>query len=179
MTTTRMRPELRLQTARLVLRPLDPADAGPMTPLADDPGVSRMTTSIPFPFGRDMAEGFIARMGEADPAREIAFAVERTDGAFMGVLGIHPKEGLAAELGYWIGRPFWGVGYMTEAVLAALAWARDGWGRRLLTSGHFSDNDASGRVLTKAGFLYTGEVEPRFSIARGETAATRMMVWLA
>ena len=171
--------ELRLETDRLVLRPLTLADAVPMTPLADDIGVSRMTTSIPHPFSRNMAEGFIARMRAADPAREVAMAVQRSDGAFMGVLGIHPKEGLAAELGYWLGRPFWGAGYMTEAVTAALGWARQGWGRRVLTSGHFADNDASGRVLTKADFLYTGEVERRYSVARGSDAATRMMVWLA
>jgi RimJ/RimL family protein N-acetyltransferase len=171
--------ELRLETERLVLRPLTLADAAPMTPLADDPGVSRMTTSIPHPFSRRMAEGFIARMRAADPAREVAMAVERTDGAFMGVLGIHPKEGLAPELGYWIGRPFWGAGYMTEAVTAALVWAREDWGRRALTSGHFADNDASGRVLTKADFLYTGEIERRYSLARGADAPTRMMVWLA
>ena len=66
-----------------------------------------------------------------------------------------------------------------QAVIAALAWVREGWARRVLTSGHFADNAPSGRVLTKADFLYTGEVEQRFSIARGEDAATRMMVWLA
>jgi RimJ/RimL family protein N-acetyltransferase len=64
-------------------------------------------------------------------------------------------------------------------VTAALAWAREGWARRVLTSGHFADNASSGRVLTKADFLYTGEVEHRFSIARREEAPTRMMVWLA
>lgn len=170
---------LRLQTSRLVLRPVAPADAAPMTPLAADAGVARMTTSIPHPFNQDMAEGFIARKRAADHAREVVLAIERADGVFMGVLGIHPTDGRAPELGYWIGRPFWGAGYMTEAVTAALVWARDSWGRRVLTSGHFADNDASGRVLAKAGFLYTGEVEPRFSVARGEEAATRMMVWLA
>jgi RimJ/RimL family protein N-acetyltransferase len=168
-----------LHTDRLCLRPLEAADAGPMTPLADDLGVARMTTSIPHPFTKDMAVGFIERMCSADPAHEVALAVERRDGAFMGVLGVHPKAGLAPELGYWIGRPFWGQGYMTEAVLAALVWARDGWARRILSSGHFADNDPSGRVLEKADFLYTGEVEQRFSIARGEPAPTRMMVWLA
>jgi RimJ/RimL family protein N-acetyltransferase len=49
----------------------------------------------------------------------------------------------------------------------------------VLTSGHFADNSPSGRVLAKADFLYTGEIESRFSIARAEKAATRMMVWLA
>ncbi len=176
---SRTQSELRLQTSRLVLRPLAPADAAPMTPLAADAGVARMTTSIPHPFSQDMAEGFIARMQAADHASEMVLTVRRADGVFMGVLGVHPTDGPASELGYWIGRPFWGAGYMTEAVTAALDWARDSWGRRVLTSGHFADNDASGRVLAKAGFLYTGEVEPRFSVARGEEAATRMMVWLA
>ena len=176
---SRTQPELRLQTSRLVLRPLAPADAAPMTPLAGDAGVARMTTSIPHPFSRDMAEDFIARMQAADHARERVLTVERADGVFMGVLGIHPNDGQAGELGYWIGRPFWGAGYMTEAVTAALDWARRDWGRRILTSGHFADNLPSGRVLTKADFLYTGEVERRFSLARGEDAPTRMMVWLA
>lgn len=169
----------RLATERLALRPLEMADARPMTPLADDPGVSRMTTAIPNPFPREAAEGFIARMQTADPTRHRAFAVERHDGVFMGVLGLHPSDGLATELGYWLGRPFWGAGYMTEAVTAALNWARESWGRRALTSGHFADNPASGAVLVKTDFLYTGQVEPRYSVARGETAQTRMMIWLA
>ncbi len=168
-----------LETDRLVLRPLDGADAGPMARLADDPGVACMTTSIPHPFYRGMAEDFIERMENADPTRERVLAIEHRQEGFMGVLGFHPKEGLSPEIGYWIGRPFWGAGYMTEAVVAALEWARQGWAKRLLVSGHFADNAASGRVLVKAGFLYTGEVERRHSTARGEAAETRMMVWLA
>ncbi len=168
-----------LETGRLRLRPLVAGDAGPMTPLADDPGVARMTTSIPHPFHRQMAEDFIGRMSKTDPRHEVTFAVTQPGGAFMGVLGLHPRDGYGPELGYWLGRPFWGQGYMTEAVSAALTWAGEAWGKRVLVSGHFADNEASGRVLTKACFLYTGEVEPRFSVARGEEAATRMMVWLA
>jgi RimJ/RimL family protein N-acetyltransferase len=168
----------RLVTERLRLRPLGDADAAPMTPLANDLGVARMTTSIPHPFTKDMAEGFVARMAQREPRREATFAIERRDGPFMGVLGVHPRDGSARELGYWIGRPFWGAGYMTEAVTAALVWASDEWGVRALAAGHFDDNAASGRVLTKAGFLYTGEVVNRFSVARGETAKTRMAIWL-
>ena len=47
------------------------------------------------------------------------------------------------------------------------------------SAGHFADNPASGRVLEKAGFLYTGELRTGFSRARGEEARTRRMVWLA
>jgi RimJ/RimL family protein N-acetyltransferase len=68
---------------------------------------------------------------------------------------------------------------MTEAVQEALVWASGPWGKRFIMSGHFADNPASGQVLVKTGFLYTGDVLPRYSMARGETAPTRMMVWLA
>ena len=51
--------------------------------------------------------------------------------------------------------------------------------KNVVVAGHFADNPASGRVLEKAGFLYTGETRPAFSCARGESADTRMMVWLA
>ena len=82
-------------------------------------------------------------------------------------------------MGYWLGRPYWGQGLATEAASAALVWAGEGWRRRYLMAGHFADNPASGQVLCKTGFLYTGEVVPRHSLARGEAAPTRMMVWLA
>jgi RimJ/RimL family protein N-acetyltransferase len=49
----------------------------------------------------------------------------------------------------------------------------------MVIAGHFADNAASGQVLCKAGFLYTGEVQRRWSLARTEVVDTRMMVWLA
>jgi RimJ/RimL family protein N-acetyltransferase len=168
-----------LSTSRLTLRPLRAADAPDLARLVDDPGVATMTTSIPHPFPDGAAEAFIDRMGRAEPAREGAFALESTTDGFIGVLGFHPDDRGAVELGYWLGRPYWGRGYMTEAVDAALVWTSRQWGRRYLRAGHFADNPASGQVLVKSGFLYTGDVVQRFSLARGEEAPTRMMVWLA
>jgi RimJ/RimL family protein N-acetyltransferase len=116
-----------------------------------------------------------------DPAHEPVLAIEGEAGAFMGCLGFHPSRqdwvGPWSELGYWLGRPFWSQGFMTEAVTAAMAWISTR--RRLIASGHFADNEASARVLIKTGFLYTGAVTPRHSLARGAEAATRMMIWLA
>ena len=74
---------------------------------------------------------------------------------------------------------YWGRGYATEALQGALSWARSRWRKRALVAGHFVDNPASGRVLEKAGFLYTGEVRPGLSRARGGPVETRRMVWLA
>jgi len=60
-----------------------------------------------------------------------------------------------------------------------LDWARRDWRRKLVVAGHFADNPASGAVLCKAGFLYTGDVEHPWSQARQGPVRTRMMVWLA
>ncbi len=168
-----------LSTPRLKLRKPRAADAQVLERLVNDPDVAGMTTSIPHPFPAGAAEAFLDRMDRADPDREGVYALESPGAEFMGILGFHPNERGAPEIGYWLGRPFWSQGYMTEAVAAALAWAGREWGKRYVLSGHFADNPASGRVLIKAGFLYTGDVMPRYSMARGETALTRMMVWLA
>jgi len=113
------------------------------------------------------------------PARSNTFLIEHEDQGPVGVLGLFEDDDLAPEAGYWIGRPFWGRGFATEALEGALVWAGKRWKRRALVAGHFADNPASGRVLEKAGFLYTGETRKRFSKARGEPVDTRMMVWLA
>jgi RimJ/RimL family protein N-acetyltransferase len=170
---------LSLTTARLRLRPLDAADAAPMARLVNDIDVARMTTSVPHPFACADAGRFIARMQEGDPRREAVFAIEHRREGFMGVVGLHPKATMGPELGYWLGRPFWGRGLMTEAVRAAVDWAHRVWKKPVLESGHFADNPASAGVLIKCGFLYTGVVEPRWSIARDGSAPTRMMVRLA
>ena len=169
----------RLETARLRLRPLDEADAPTMARLINDIGVARMTTSIPHPFACADARRYIARLRAADEDEERVFAIEHPRDGLVGVVGLHPGAGLGPELGYWLGRPFWGRGLMTEAVTAIVDWAHRIWRKPVLQSGHFADNEASAAVLIKAGFLYTGRVETRWSIARGEAAPTRMMVRLA
>jgi len=179
MSTTATSSKLRLCTPRLVLRAPRRRDAARIAELAGDFEVARMTSQLPHPYGREDAEAFLARMAAADAARERAFVIEHAAEGPIGVVGFQPGGRLGSEIGYWIGRPFWGRGFATEAARAALAWARDGWRRRVVVSGHFADNPASGRVLDKAGFLYTGEVQKRVSLARGAVAPTRMMVWLA
>jgi RimJ/RimL family protein N-acetyltransferase len=168
-----------LTAARLRLRPLDDADAASMARLVDDIDVARMTTSIPHPFARADAQRFISRVQGGDPRHEAVFAIEHRRDGFMGVIALHPMAAMGPELGYWLGRPFWGRGLMTEAVRTAVDWAHRVWRKPVLESGHFVDNPASAGVLIKAGFLYTGVVKPRWSIARNGEAPTRMMVRLA
>jgi RimJ/RimL family protein N-acetyltransferase len=169
-----------IATERLLLRPVGIGDAARLAELANDFDVARMTTGIPHPYTRADADAYVGRKLASDRSVDTAFAIQHPGDGFIGVLGFHPRPGTTApEVGYWLGRPFWGRGYATEVARAALDWAGRVWGKRFVVSGHFADNPASGRVLEKAGFLYTGVVAPQFSAARGAPAATRMMVWLA
>ena len=168
-----------IETQRLTLRVPAKPDVERVAAFCVDHDVARMTTRMPSPYTRDHAEDFVARCGAQDRARDNTFAIDLPDEGLIGVVGMFTTAEGEVELGYWIGRPYWGRGYATEATRGALDWARERWKKRWVIAGHFADNDASGRVLVKAGFLYTGVVEHKPSIARGEPAATRMMVWLA
>ena len=169
----------RLETERLVLRPPLPSDAVYVAEMANDADVARMTTRVRHPYRLADAEAFLGAMQAADPDTDRPFLIEHRSFGPIGMTGFHRSEDRHAELGYWLGRTFRGRGFATEAVQAALDWAKREWGRRAMLSSHFVDNPASGRVLDKAGFLYTGEVRERFSLGRGRAVATRMMVWLA
>ena len=168
-----------INTGRLTLRGPQEPDIAPVARLAADYAICSMTTRMPFPYGEADARAFVRLTMGQDRQRDNAFVIEHPEEGVVGCIGFHQPEGGSLEMGYWIGRPFWGRGYATEAARAALAWSRDHWRRKMVTAGHFADNPASAQVLIKAGFLYTGEVQRRFSHARGAIAPTRMMVWLA
>ena len=168
-----------VETRRLMLRSPAPQDISRLAALANDADIARMTLRMPHPFSVDDAEDFVVGVAGQDPARARTFLIEHEDHGPVGVIGMFEDKDPAPEVGYWIGRPFWGRGYATEALEGAVAWASRAWKRRALVAGHFADNPASGRVLEKAGFLYTGEVRKGFSRARGSETDTRRMVWLA
>jgi len=168
-----------VETRRLVLRAPGAQDVTRIAALANDHDIARMTKRMPHPFGVDDAESFVLAVAAQDPARAATFVIEHEDLGPVGVIGLFEGDDRVPEAGYWIGREFWGRGLATEALEGALVWASRKWKRRALVAGHFSDNPASGRVLEKAGFLYTGETRKAFSRARAADADTRMMIWLA
>lgn len=172
-------PSTLVETRRLTLRSPRPQDAPRIAALANDLDIARMTKRMPHPFGVRDAEAFVRAVAAQDPRRAATFVIDHEDEGVVGVIGMFEDADPAPEAGYWIGRPFWGRGLATEALEGALIWASRCWRRRALVAGHFADNPASGRVLEKAGFLYTGETRPAFSRARGAEVDTRMMVWLA
>ena len=162
------------RTERLLLRPGWAEDAPALFEGIADEAIVRNLASAPWPYRRADAEAFLATERRPDEASMVI--VRRTCGApqLIGTIGFGRRPGGDIELGYWIARPHWGLGYATEAVRAAIAIARDSLRLPRLVAGHFLDNPASGRVLDKAGFLPTGVTAPRFSAGRKATAPTRL-----
>jgi [ribosomal protein S5]-alanine N-acetyltransferase len=155
---------MHIRTARLVLRPLVMSDAYRIAMLAGDFDVASMTGTIPHPYSERMAAEWIK--GALAGKEGVVFAIERF-GALIGCAGYRAKDGTFAELGYWIGKPFWGNGYATEAAQALIehAFAQNGFA--FVVAGHFRDNPASARVIAKLGFVQQDEVA-RECAARGD-----------
>jgi len=168
-----------IETRRLKLRAPEDRDLARLAAMADDWDIARMTLRLPHPYTLADARTFLARTASQDRSRDNTFVIDLEDDGPVGVIGFFHHDDPYPEMGYWIGRPYWGRGFATEAVDGALVWASRTWRKRAVAAGHFVDNPASGRVLTKSGFLYTGQVKRQRSLARGEEAETRMMLWLA
>jgi RimJ/RimL family protein N-acetyltransferase len=164
-----------LKTERMTLRPIRLEDAPRVAGFTRAPDIARMVSFMPDPQPLIAAEGYILiAMARLALGREYVFAMDLAGDGLVGVIGAHPKAD-RVEIGYWVGKPYWGRGFATEAAreTADFAAALDAGP---VTARHFADNPASGRVLEKAGFVYTGEVKPIFSLSRGVNAPSRMMV---
>lgn len=158
------------RTERLLLRPGWQEDAAALTQALSEEAVVRNLSRAPWPYSENAARQFLSGFSEPGLPRFLIFC--RTGGAprLVGGCGIShsAEDGLA--IGYWIARPFWGLGFATEAGRQLLHIARTMHLPRL-TAGHFIDNPASGAVLRKLGFRPTGQIAPRYSAARGSEAA--------
>lgn len=154
-----------LQTERLVLRPFHLEDAPIVQRLAGDMDIARNTATIPHPYEDGVAERWIGTHRERFEKGESAvFAVTlRPDGQLVGAIGLEiNQESVRAELGYWIGKPFWGLGYCTEGARAVLRYAFEDLGLHRVFAVHFKRNPASGRVMQKLGMRHEGSMRQHF-----------------
>lgn len=142
-----------------------------MSLLAGDYDVACMTGTLPHPYSEQQAAEWIGSVLAGEEG--VVFAIER-NGELIGCTGYRPFSKQHAEIGYWIGKPYWGQGYATEAVAAVIAHAFEIDGFAYLVVGHFTDNPASKRVIEKLGFILYGS-EMRDCEARG--ARTEAMTY--
>ena len=162
-----------LDTERLTLRPVASEDIPAIVALAGDAEVAQWTVSIRHPLSETEVTAWLA----SSTARgEQAFAIMRKgESELIGVVGITVMaggdagghaDGHKGEIGYWIGCPYWGNGFATEAVRRLLLHGFGALGLTEVEATVFPGNDRSVQVLNKTGFIETGSVE-RAAPARG------------
>jgi RimJ/RimL family protein N-acetyltransferase len=150
----------RLETRRLWLRWARLADVQAIVRLAGEKAVAEMTANIPHPYHPDDAERFIfqSRRSNADgQGLQLAITPRAKPNSLIGMVGIGPDPDTGKpSLGYWLGTPYWGNGYATEAVRSLIdAFFAYGEGDEITACARVI-NPASRRVLEKCGFAYQG-----------------------
>lgn len=148
-----------LYTERLILRSFTLEDAADVQRLASNPDVASTTDAIEHPYEDGTAKKEIQWYHEEfENGKRVNFAITlKTDGTLIGAVGLFFRIHLPykdAELGYWIGKPYWNCGYCTEAAKAVVAYGFREHNIESVYAYYFKRNPASGRVLEKIGMHY-------------------------
>ncbi|MEE9272975.1 MAG: GNAT family N-acetyltransferase [Robiginitomaculum sp.] len=156
-----------LQTDRLLLRRPKLSDASTLAKNFNNPDIARMTGTMPYPYFTRAADFWIYNKTAQWQAKQSFAYVITNQQEFMGVIDIFTNGHGDRELGYWIGEPYWGHGYITEAANAILSEGFKSLGVDYIDAGYFTDNPASGRVLGKLGFMSRNFESNIYCVARG------------
>jgi len=148
-----------IETERLILRPFQISDAPRVKELAGAYEIYRPTLNIPHPYEDGMAERWISTHDAQFYSGEgVNLAVTLKGEDFLvGAIGLGASaKHNRAELGYWIGVPYWGNGYCTEAAIAMIRYGFEVMHLHKITCSHMEWNQASGRVMQKSGMRKEG-----------------------
>lgn len=141
--------------SRLVLRMPTQSDIHDIQRLANNPHIHAMTARIPYPYTLDDAQAFVEHI--TSNADEQAYAICR-DGALVGMIGTMFRKNNEIEIGFWIGEPYWGAGYASEAVAALILHLNANFRGQTIVAQALTHNMASKRVLERNGFSHTHTV---------------------
>jgi len=144
-----------LETDRLILREPRLDDAASVAALANNRKIAEMTALIPHPYSIEDAARWLTSL-PAETGHWNFAIVERESGKLVGTCGYGKRHDLGPEVGYWIGEPFWGQGYATEAIRAVVDHLFSVTALDEIAAGCRVTNVASRRVLEKCGFQWTG-----------------------
>ena len=159
-----------LETERLILRPWLETDAKDLYTYAKDPEVGPPAGWPPHE-SEEQSRQIIRDVLSAPET----YAVCLKDGTAIGGIGLKMGENTTltdredeCELGYWIGKPYWGQGLIPEAGRALLQYAFQELGMRAVWCGYYEGNDKSSRVQEKLGFVYQDTTENLYLPLMGE-----------
>jgi [ribosomal protein S5]-alanine N-acetyltransferase len=154
-------------TGGIYLSPVAPSDQAALIEYLSSKDVYNTTLNIPHPYSAAHADHWIQKRIQHTQTfgREVTFAIRNPEGKLIGVVSCDSLEpGLThkAELGYWIAKPYWGKGIVTDSVKAFVKYAFDELGLCRITASVFEPNLASARVLEKNGFQLEGHLRKHY-----------------
>jgi len=124
--------------------------------MAGNFNVAKMTLNVPHPYLPGMADEWIKTHPidwESKTGASYAITCKKTKG-LIGTIGLDSIENCQASMGYWIGEPFWGNGYCSEAGAALVQYGFSSLGLSRIYAEHLSINPASGRVMKNIGMKH-------------------------
>ena len=154
-----------LLTERLILRPPQMGDAEPIARYLNDLEVAGNLARVPFPYHLSDARAWLATQQARQAPNQTSFSIELAGVGYVGHIGYQPA-GEDAIIGYWLGKPHWGRGIMTEAAIATVRWFFERTAAKAIYSGVFHFNAASLAIQHRLGFTETGR-STLLCLARG------------
>lgn len=154
-----------LNTNRLKLRKIQFGDVPLLLKYANNKIISDNTLTIPFPYQEEDAVLWMnfALQGFKNKERYVFAITLKESEEFIGAIGLHLDNGHnRAELGYWVGEPFWNKGIATEATAEILIFGFEKLNLNKIYATHFVDNKASGKVLLNNGMIKEAELKDHY-----------------
>ena len=145
---------IEIKTERLFLKKFSATDKNSLIALIGDSRVSETLSNVPFPYTSEDADYWL----DSVKKNELRLSIRLNDALIGGIGLTHGDDGYC-ELGYWLGREYWGRGYATEASNSLLNYVRENTSLRKFRANVYKENIASSKVLQKLGFKQTGEGE--------------------
>lgn len=162
-----------LETNSLIMRPPHREDIEDLAMIGNDRDIAEMTSRMPHPYTKDDALSFIEAF-ETGHYEGCIYAITQTEsGQLIGMGAVEKRERFGGlEIGYWLGKPYWGQGFATEAASALVDLAFRVTDTDKVFAACRTNNTASRKVLQKQGFQFIG-LDEMHSLAAGTVAIER------
>ena len=167
--------EKEIKTERLIIKSPQMDDAVELTELINDKSVVKWLSDIPFPYTVRHAEEFIERAQEKALKNESYNFMIFQNNKMIGGIGLTEFRKRSCELGYWLGKKYWGNGFATEAVNGILDFGFNNLKRKEIYAAYKLGNEGSKRVLKKCGFQFFREKEEFDSVTLKEESLIEMI----
>jgi RimJ/RimL family protein N-acetyltransferase len=147
-----------IKTKRLVLKkPVKTINKKLIASQIGDWQVAKWLSDVPYPYTEQNAEEWLNNINHDD----LTFSIFMND-SLIGGVGVSLEEDNKLDLGYWVGREYWGNGYATEAVMGLIKYVKEETSFKQITACYIIGNNTSANVLRKLGFEEVGECEEYF-----------------